>query len=131
MRGEVVGLAGLMGAGRTEFAMSVFGRAYGTRISGRVIKDGKDVTPHSVGDAIRSGIAYATEDRKRYGLNLIEDIKTNIASAALGKVSTRGVVDSGRRRTSASGTATTSTSRPPTSRSSPATCRAATSRRSC
>jgi putative multiple sugar transport system ATP-binding protein len=94
-RGEVVGLAGLMGAGRTEFAMSVFGRAYGTRISGRVLKDGKDITPHSVGDAIRSGIAYATEDRKRYGLNLIEDIKTNIASAALGKVSTRGVVDSG------------------------------------
>ncbi|HMO10867.1 MAG TPA: sugar ABC transporter ATP-binding protein, partial [Actinotalea sp.] len=92
-RGEVVGLAGLMGAGRTEFAMSVFGRAYGTRISGRVLKEGVDVTPRSVGDAIRAGIAYATEDRKRYGLNLIADIKRNIASAALGKVSQRGVVD--------------------------------------
>ncbi|MCV2395019.1 sugar ABC transporter ATP-binding protein [Actinotalea sp. M2MS4P-6] len=93
--GEVVGLAGLMGAGRTELAMSVFGRAYGTRISGRVIKDGKDVTPHSVGAAISAGIAYATEDRKRFGLNLLTDIKRNIASASLRKVSTRGVVDAG------------------------------------
>ncbi|MDO8106615.1 sugar ABC transporter ATP-binding protein [Isoptericola sp. b441] len=94
-RGEVVGLAGLMGAGRTEFAMSVFGRAYGTRITGRVIKDGKDVTPHSVGAAIDVGIAYATEDRKRYGLNLLTDIKRNIASASLKKVSKYGVVDGG------------------------------------
>ncbi len=94
-RGEVVGLAGLMGAGRTELAMSVFGRTYGTNISGRVLKDGKDVTPSSVGDAIRAGIAYATEDRKRYGLNLLTDIKRNVASAALGKVSRYGVVDGG------------------------------------
>ena len=94
-RGEVVGLAGLMGAGRTELAMSVFGRAYGHNVSGRVVKDGEDVTPASVGDAIRSGIAYATEDRKRYGLNLLTDIKRNVASAALGKVSRGGVVDGG------------------------------------
>ena len=92
-RGEVVGLAGLMGAGRTELAMSVFGRAYGANISGRVYKDGEDITPRSVQDAIKHGLAYATEDRKRYGLNLITDIKRNVASAALGKLSRWGVVD--------------------------------------
>ena len=94
-RGEVVGLAGLMGAGRTELAMSVFGRTYGTNVSGRVIKDGQDITPHSVGAAIGHGIAYATEDRKRYGLNLLADIKRNVAAASLQKVSRYGVVDSG------------------------------------
>ena len=82
-RGEIVGLAGLMGAGRTELAMSVFGRSYGTDISGRLIKDGKEIQLKSVQDAIRHGIAYATEDRKRYGLNLIEDIKRNISAAGL------------------------------------------------
>jgi putative multiple sugar transport system ATP-binding protein len=92
-RGEVVGLAGLMGAGRTELAMSVFGRSYGTGISGRVVKDGVDVTPHSVSAAIAHGIAYATEDRKRYGLNLKTEIKRNIAAAALRKLSRWGVVD--------------------------------------
>jgi putative multiple sugar transport system ATP-binding protein len=92
-RGEIVGLAGLMGAGRTELAMSVFGRSYGTGISGRIIKDGKEIQLRSVRDAIKHGIAYATEDRKRYGLNLIEDIKRNISAAALGKLAKRGWVD--------------------------------------
>ncbi|GAA3921930.1 multiple monosaccharide ABC transporter ATP-binding protein [Actinoplanes auranticolor] len=92
-RGEIVGLAGLMGAGRTELAMSVFGRSYGTGISGRIIKDGKEIHLRSVRDAINHGIAYATEDRKRYGLNLIEDIKRNISAAALGKLAKRGWVD--------------------------------------
>ncbi|GAA3341502.1 sugar ABC transporter ATP-binding protein [Amorphoplanes nipponensis] len=92
-RGEIVGLAGLMGAGRTELAMSVFGRSYGTGISGRIIKDGKEIHLRSVRDAIDHGIAYATEDRKRYGLNLIEDIKRNISAAALGKLAKRGWVD--------------------------------------
>ncbi len=69
-RGEIVGLAGLMGAGRTELAMSVFGRSYGVGISGRLVKDGEPIEVRSVRDAIRHGIAYATEDRKRYGLNL-------------------------------------------------------------
>src|SRR5690242_6835165 len=72
-RGEIVGLAGLMGAGRTELAMSVFGRSYGVNISGRLIKDGKEIQARTVREAIDHGIAYATEDRKRYGLNLIED----------------------------------------------------------
>ncbi|MEV6849049.1 multiple monosaccharide ABC transporter ATP-binding protein [Actinoplanes sp. NPDC051411] len=92
-RGEIVGLAGLMGAGRTELAMSVFGRAFGTGISGRVIKDGQEIRLRSVREAIQHGIAYATEDRKRYGLNLIEDIKRNVSAAALGKLARRGWVD--------------------------------------
>ena len=92
-RGEIVGLAGLMGAGRTELAMSVFGRSYGTGISGRVFKDGKQVELRTVGQAIKHGIAYATEDRKRYGLNLIDSIRRNISGAALGKLASRGVVN--------------------------------------
>ncbi|GAB3977197.1 multiple monosaccharide ABC transporter ATP-binding protein [Plantactinospora veratri] len=92
-RGEIVGLAGLMGAGRTELAMSVFGRSYGTDISGRLVKDGREITVRSVRDAIRHGIAYATEDRKRYGLNLIEDIKRNVSAAGLSRLARRGWVD--------------------------------------
>ncbi|MFG1706037.1 multiple monosaccharide ABC transporter ATP-binding protein [Nonomuraea sp. M3C6] len=92
-RGEIVGLAGLMGAGRTELAMSVFGRSYGVHISGKVFKDGRPIEIRHVQDAIRHGIAYATEDRKRYGLNLIEDIKRNISAAGLGGLSKRGWVN--------------------------------------
>jgi putative multiple sugar transport system ATP-binding protein len=92
-RGEIVGLAGLMGAGRTELAMSVFGRSYGVGISGRIVKDGEEIHLRSVRDAIRHGLAYATEDRKRYGLNLIEDIKRNISAAGLRKLARRGWVD--------------------------------------
>ena len=91
--GEVVGIAGLMGAGRTELAMSVFGRAYGSRISGRAYLRGEQVDLRSVPAAIRAGLAYATEDRKGNGLNLIEDIKRNISAAALGKLVKRGLVD--------------------------------------
>ncbi len=65
--GEVVGLAGLMGAGRTELAMSVFGRSYGTGISGQLYKNGKPIEAKTVQQAIDHGLAYATEDRKRYG----------------------------------------------------------------
>ncbi len=92
-RGEIVGIAGLMGAGRTEFAMSLFGRTYGTRISGRVFKEGREIRTRSVAEAIDNGLAYATEDRKRYGLNLIEDIKRNVAMASLDKLSTIGLVN--------------------------------------
>ncbi|MET7330640.1 multiple monosaccharide ABC transporter ATP-binding protein [Nonomuraea sp. NPDC005650] len=92
-RGEIVGLAGLMGAGRTELAMSVFGRTYGVHISGKVFKDGKPIEIRNVQDAIKHGIAYATEDRKRYGLNLIEDIKRNISAAGLTGLSRRGWVN--------------------------------------
>ncbi|MGW5670909.1 multiple monosaccharide ABC transporter ATP-binding protein [Micromonospora sp. NPDC003776] len=92
-RGEIVGLAGLMGAGRTELAMSVFGRAYGTDISGRIIKDGREIHLRSVSDAIAHGIAYVTEDRKRYGLNLIEDIRRNVSAAGLSRLARWGWVD--------------------------------------
>ena len=92
-RGEIVGLAGLMGAGRTEFAMSLFGRSYGSRITGKVFKDNKEIQTRSVAEAIENGIAYATEDRKVYGLNLIEDIKRNISMASLGKLSRAGLVN--------------------------------------
>jgi putative multiple sugar transport system ATP-binding protein len=92
-RGEIVGLAGLMGAGRTELAMSVFGRSYGRNISGSIFKDGKRIEVRSVQDAIRHGIAYATEDRKRYGLNLIADIKQNISVVGLRKLARHGLVD--------------------------------------
>ncbi|MBG0816108.1 multiple monosaccharide ABC transporter ATP-binding protein [Planomonospora sp. ID82291] len=92
-RGEIVGLAGLMGAGRTELAMSVFGRSYGVGISGRIYKDGKEIHLRSVSEAIDHKIAYATEDRKRYGLNLIQDIQRNVSAAALGKLSKGGWID--------------------------------------
>ncbi|MEU6427835.1 multiple monosaccharide ABC transporter ATP-binding protein [Microbispora sp. NPDC046973] len=92
-RGEIVGLAGLMGAGRTELAMSVFGRTYGVHISGRIFKNGEPIEIRTVQDAIKHGVAYATEDRKRYGLNLIEDIKRNISAAWLKGLSRRGWVN--------------------------------------
>lgn len=91
--GEIVGIAGLMGAGRTELAMSIFGHSYGSAISGRLYKNGKEIKANTVGAAIKHGIAYATEDRKRYGLNLIEDIKRNISGAALDKLASFGWVD--------------------------------------
>lgn len=91
--GEIVGLAGLMGAGRTELAMSVFGRSWGTDIRGEVWMHGKKVDTHTVPDAIAAGLAYVPEDRKSLGLNLIADIRRNVTAAALHKVATRGVVD--------------------------------------
>jgi len=91
--GEVIGIAGLMGAGRTELAMSVFGHTYGRGISGKVYMRGELIDTSSVSKAIGNGIAYATEDRKRYGLNLIEDVKRNISAAGLGKLSRNGFVN--------------------------------------
>jgi len=90
--GEIVGIAGLMGAGRTEFAMSLFGQSYGSKISGKVFLRGKEIKTRTVAEAIEHGIAYATEDRKTYGLNLIEDIKRNISMASLKKLEKYGLV---------------------------------------
>ncbi|MFD0309626.1 multiple monosaccharide ABC transporter ATP-binding protein [Streptomyces sp. NPDC059517] len=92
-RGEIVGIAGLMGAGRTELAMSVFGRTYGRYAGGTVLKDGKEIRTKTVSEAVKHGIAYVTEDRKHYGLNLIDTINRNITLSALGKVAKGGVVD--------------------------------------
>ena len=91
--GEVVGIAGLMGAGRTELAMSVFGHQYGSRISGQVYLHGRQIDTSTVPRAIANGLAYVSEDRKKYGLNLIAEIRHNISGAALRKVSRRGVID--------------------------------------
>lgn len=92
--GEVVGLAGLMGAGRTEFAMSLFGHSYGQKISGEVYMHGKKVSTKTVKDAIENKIAYTSEDRKTYGLVLIDDIKHNMTMAAMKKYfSKNGVVN--------------------------------------
>ncbi len=91
--GEIVGMAGLMGAGRTELAMSIFGHRYGTKISGTVYKNGQRISTHSVDDAIANGIAYVTEDRKRYGLNLIATVAANISAAGLGVLSRFGIIN--------------------------------------
>jgi putative multiple sugar transport system ATP-binding protein len=95
-RGEVVGFAGLMGAGRTELAMSIFGRSYGQKHSGTIRKNGKELTLRSVDESIRNGIAYVTEDRKNLGLILINDVKRNVTLASLEKVSRGGVIDENR-----------------------------------
>ncbi|MFD0375635.1 multiple monosaccharide ABC transporter ATP-binding protein [Streptomyces sp. NPDC127112] len=92
-RGEIVGIAGLMGAGRTELAMSVFGRSYGRWTGGRVRLDGREIRTRTVPEAIGHGIAYVTEDRKQLGLDLGADISRNISLSALGKVARRGWVD--------------------------------------
>ncbi|GAA3938710.1 multiple monosaccharide ABC transporter ATP-binding protein [Microbacterium soli] len=93
--GEIVGIAGLMGAGRTEFMMSVFGRSYGRDARGRVLLRGEEISTRTVKEAIGNRIAYVSEDRKQYGLNLISDIKTNISSSALGKLATASIFVNG------------------------------------
>ena len=92
-RGEVVGLAGLMGAGRTEFAMSVFGKSYGCSITGEVYKGGRKIDVSTVPKAIENGIAYLSEDRKTYGLILTETISKNISMANLKRISKAGVLN--------------------------------------
>ena len=92
-KGEIIGIAGLMGAGRTEFAMSLFGHSYGSKISGKVRKDGKEISMKDVPKAIQNGIAYVSEDRKTLGLNLLMDIRENTTIASLKKISKHGVLD--------------------------------------
>jgi putative multiple sugar transport system ATP-binding protein len=92
-RGEIIGFAGLMGAGRTELAMSLFGRSYGVWLSGQIFKDGQEIHLKSVADAISHGLAYVSEDRKSVGLNLLDDIKTSMVAAKLSKITRRGVLD--------------------------------------
>ena len=92
-RGEIVGIAGLMGAGRTEFAMSVFGRSWGQKISGRAEIEGREVDLSTVRRAVDAGLAYVTEDRKQLGLLLAEDIRKNITLANLPAVASGQVID--------------------------------------
>lgn len=91
-KGEIVGISGLMGAGRTELAMSLFGKSYGDRISGQIMIDGKEVKLDSVKSAIQHGLAYVTEDRKGNGLILSNPIKINTTLANLDAVSGKGGV---------------------------------------
>lgn len=91
--GEIVGLAGLIGAGRTETLMSIFGRQYGVNASGKLFVEGREVHFPTVRSAIDHGVAYATEDRKNYGLNLLVSLRENISLASLPKVSNHGVID--------------------------------------
>jgi putative multiple sugar transport system ATP-binding protein len=92
-KGEIVGIAGLMGAGRTELAMSIFGKSYGRKISGKVFKNGSEIDVSDVSKAIANGIAYVSEDRKGNGLILMEDIRKNITLSRLGKIAKKLVVD--------------------------------------
>jgi len=92
-KGEVVGISGLMGAGRTELAMSLFGRSYGTGISGELILDGKKVTLKNEKAAIKAGLAYVTEDRKGNGLILSNPIRVNTTLANMAGVCDKGVID--------------------------------------
>jgi len=92
-RGEIVGIAGLMGAGRTEFAMSLFGRSWGRKITGRAMLHGREIDLSTVSRAIDAGLAYVTEDRKQFGLLLADDVRKNITLANLGSVATGRVID--------------------------------------
>ena len=93
-KGEVVGIYGLMGAGRTELAMSIFGQSYGVNFSGELKIDGKPVKmKKSAADAIRHRIAYVTEDRKGNGLILSQSIKVNTSLANLSSLASMGVID--------------------------------------
>lgn len=90
-KGEIVGLSGLMGAGRTEFALSVFGKMYGSKVSGTVYKDSKPIDVSTVSACIGNGIAYTTEDRKGAGLVISETIRENIVLVDLWNLAEHGV----------------------------------------
>ena len=92
-KGEVVGISGLMGAGRTELAMSLFGRSYGTNISGELLLNGKKVNLKNEKAAIKAGLAYVTEDRKGNGLILSNPIRVNTTLANMAGVCDKGVID--------------------------------------
>ncbi|MBE7718222.1 multiple monosaccharide ABC transporter ATP-binding protein [Lacrimispora indolis] len=92
-KGEVVGICGLMGAGRTELAMSIFGKSYGVNISGTIRIHGKETSLNSVRDAIRHKLAYVTEDRKGNGLILGTPIKINTTLANMQAVSRHTIID--------------------------------------
>lgn len=92
-KGEIIGIAGLMGAGRTELAQSIFGKSYGTNISGTILKEGKEIKLNNVKDAIDQGLAYVTEDRKGNGLILIDSINQNISLASLKDIAKSGVIN--------------------------------------
>ena len=91
--GEIVGIAGLMGSGRTELAKSIFGNPDHYRLSGKVFINGVEQKFRNPNDAIKSSMAYVTEDRKGNGLILIEDVKQNISLANLKEITVGGVIN--------------------------------------
>jgi len=91
--GEIVGFAGLMGAGRTELMRSIFGRTYGIFLGGTIKVKGKEIKVKSVASAIRQGIAYVPEDRKNLGLNLLDTIRQTTVSANLNRILRGGLID--------------------------------------
>ena len=92
-KGEVVGIYGLMGAGRTELSMSIFGRSYGSEISGELFINGKETVLKSPREAIDAKLAYVTEDRKGNGLVLSNSIKVNTSLANMSGVSSKAIID--------------------------------------
>ncbi|HEO8421747.1 MAG: sugar ABC transporter ATP-binding protein [Niallia sp.] len=92
-KGEIVGIAGLMGSGRTELALSIFGNAKSYKIQGEMFLNGEPQKLHHTSDAIQAGIAYVTEDRKGDGLFLLQDIKSNISAANLKGIAQKGVIN--------------------------------------
>jgi putative multiple sugar transport system ATP-binding protein len=92
-RGEIVGVAGLMGSGRTELAMSIFGNPLGYQVKGELRVKGQQRNFRDPEDAIKAGVAYVTEDRKGNGLILIQDVKENITLANLQAIAQNSVID--------------------------------------
>ena len=92
-KGEIVGIAGLMGSGRTELAQSIFGNPKANKLQGELKLNDKTIQFKHPQDAIKAGIAYVTEDRKGNGLFLLQDIKQNISAANLISISARGVIN--------------------------------------
>jgi putative multiple sugar transport system ATP-binding protein len=92
-QGEIIGIAGLMGAGRTELAQSIFGNAQNYKLKGDLIVDGMLASYKHTKDAIKAGIAYVTEDRKGNGLFLLQDIKNNISAGNLNGISSKGIIN--------------------------------------
>ena len=90
-KGEVLGIAGLVGAGRSELVETIFGLY--PKTGGQIFLHGKEVHIKSAADAIKNKMALITEDRKQTGLNLIVSVKENIASVSIGKLSTHGIVN--------------------------------------
>jgi putative multiple sugar transport system ATP-binding protein len=95
-KGEILAFCGPMGAGRTELMMSIYGRSYGSRSEGEVYINGKRVNVNTTRAAINAGLGYISEDRKNLGLILIPDVKTNISTASLQKISKFGIVETQR-----------------------------------
>jgi len=92
-KGEIIGFSGLQGAGRTELAMSLFGKSYGSNISGQEFIKGKEVHLKNEHDAIAHGLAYVTEDRKTNGLVLSDTIARNTTMAKMDKIAKKGIID--------------------------------------